>query len=193
MLLAVAVASGSEAAVQSECRAAKTKCVAKRARALLASMTIGTGVAEREAPAVCGTGGLDVTVTLSYDHDTLGKVAAAYLDLGFRDPLALPDPATAEALRPRLTSLMPPEYRVAFTKQEKPGVLRVTVTTSEPGIPPMRAFKMRFDCPKGARARLADISCTTEQVVDGAGLPMPETLARQVGCGVAQLDSVGSD
>jgi hypothetical protein len=145
-----------------------------------------------EGAVACGARGVDVTVALAYDHNSLGTVAGAYLDLVFRDPLTLPDPPTAETLRPRLTSLMPPEHRLALPTHQPRGTLRVAVTTSEPGIPPMNAFAMRFDCPEGTRAHLAGLTCRTEQVVDGAGLPMPEAMARQVGCVVARIAPAGA-
>jgi hypothetical protein len=141
-------------------------------------------------PVACGAGGVELTVALAYDHNKLGKVAGAYLELQFRKPLAVP--GTAPQLRSRFKSLMPSEYRVASPTQEAPGKLRVALTTTEPGIPPMDAFKLRFDCPKGAEIGPDQVTCVTSQVVDGSGIPMDTTLASRVRCLVSKIEPVHS-
>jgi hypothetical protein len=36
--------------------------------------------------------------------------------------------------------------------------------------------------------RSTDVTCKTDEVVDGAGLPMPEALARHVHCTVVRVE-----
>jgi hypothetical protein len=157
--------------------------------ALVASVALGAG----DESVTCGPRGIDVTVTLAYDRDDVGSVPGTHVDVGFREPLKLPQPPTPEKLRSRVTSLLSSDYRVAPVKQDRAGVVRVALTTSEAGIPAANAFKLRFDCAAGSQVRRKDLSCTTGEVVDTAGLPMPDTLARQVRCLVVQLDPGGAD
>jgi hypothetical protein len=172
--------------------------------AVVANVALGAGdeparskdapPAPQAEPTTCGrSGGVDVTVALAYNRDNVGSVPAAQLDVGFREPLKLPKPVTPEQLRSRLTSLLSSEYRVAPTKPERAGTVRVALTTSETGIPPGNAFKLRFDCPNGSPVRPSDLTCTTGEVVDAAGLPMPDTLARQVRCLVVQIAPASSE
>jgi hypothetical protein len=140
----------------------------------------------------CGAAGIDVTVALAYDHNRVGKVAGTYVDLGFGPPLELPEQATVGDLQTRLTSLMPPEYRVAATAHGGGRKLRLSLTTTEPGIPPREAFKLRFDCPVGSNVRLRDLTCKTGEVVDGTGLPMLESLASQVRCEVVRVEPLNA-
>jgi len=139
-------------------------------------------------PAVCGAGGIDVTVALVYELNTIGPVAGAYIDLGFKPPLDLPQ--AAEKLRPRLTSLLPPGAKVGSPKREAKR-LRIALTTTEQGIQPAKVFKMRFDCPAGSRIQPSALSCATAEVVGASGEPMEEVLARDVRCVVVGLDPVG--
>lgn len=165
--------------------------------AFVASVAIGAGdeaarskpnpVAPTREPVDCGAAGIDVTVALSYNRDNLGFVAATHADVDFREPLSLPQSATPEKLRSRLKSLLPSEHHVGLAKDEKAGRVRVTLTTSEAGIPPGNAFTLHFDCPAGSHVRPTDLTCTTGEVVDGAGLPMAEALARTVTCVVTQI------
>jgi len=138
-------------------------------------------------PAVCGRGGIDVTVALAYELNTLGPVAGAYIDVGFKPPLDLPQ--TVEKLRPRLTSLPPPGSKVGSPKREAKR-LRIALTTTEQGIQPGKVFKMRFDCPAGSRIQPSALSCATAEVVGASGEPMEEMLAREVRCLVVALDPV---
>jgi len=139
------------------------------------------------APAACGGGGIEVTVALVYQTNTLGPVAATYIDLGFEPPLDLPQ--TPDELRPRLTSLLPQGVKVGSpTRQAKR--LRVALTTAEQGIQPANAFKVRFDCPAGSRIAPSALSCATAEVISASGQPMEHTFAREVRCLVVGLDPV---
>jgi hypothetical protein len=137
----------------------------------------------------CGPSGVDATVALAYNPDSVGKVAGAYLDVGFAEPLELPQ--ADDELRKRLTGLMPPEYHLTLrapTGRAGDRKLRLSLTTAEAGIPPQNAFKLRFDCPAGSRVRPNDVTCKIDQAADAAGLPLPDTLARQVRCTVARIE-----
>jgi len=139
------------------------------------------------APAVCGGRGIEATVALVYQLNTLGPVAGAYIDLGFKPPLDLPK--AANELRPRLTSLLPQGAKVGSPKWEGKR-LRIALTTTEQGIQPATAFKMRFDCPAGSRIQPSALTCATAEVVGASGEPMEETLAREVRCLIVALDPV---
>src|SRR6476661_2389051 len=89
------------------------------------------------APAACGKGGIEVTVALAYDIDTLGPIAGTYVDLGFRPPLDLPQ--AAEKLRARVTSVLP-GVKVASPVRQSDH-LRVAATTTEQRIQPEPLFK----------------------------------------------------
>jgi hypothetical protein len=172
------------------------------AAALVAGAAIGAGddaprpkgasTAGQEEKVTCGASGVDVTVALAYDHNSIGKVAGAYVDLGFTAPLELPERASVGDLQARLTSLMGSEYRVAATQRGGDRKLRVALTTAEPGIPPKDAFKMRFNCAVGSNVRPGDLTCRTDEIVEGTGLPMPEKLARQVGCKVVRIEPLNA-
>jgi hypothetical protein len=135
----------------------------------------------------CTAAGIDVTVRLAYDVNRVGLVSAAYVDLGFSAPLALPPDSTADQLRGRMKVLMASPHRIA-PPVKRGSSIRVAVTTTEPGIPLEDLFRFRFDCAAGAHVRSRDLGCTTAEVGDTAGLPMPEILARNVRCTVSRLE-----
>jgi hypothetical protein len=172
------------------------------AAALVAGAAIGAGDdaprakgasrTGQEEKVTCGASGVDVTVALAYDHNRIGKVAGTYVDLGFSAPLELPKQATVGELQARLTSLMASEYRIAATERGGVQKLRVALTTTEPGIPPKDVFKVRFDCAVGSYVRQGDLTCKTEEVVEGTGLPMPESSARQVLCKVVRVEPLNA-
>lgn len=179
----------------------KTRVLFGVAAVLVASVAIGAGDEAAHSkpgdiPAIeagtCGPGGIDVTVALAYNRDTVGMIAAAHVDLGVRKPLGFPDDAP-EKRRARLKSLLGSEYHVNMATQEKPDKVRVTLTTTEPGFASGNVFTLRFDCTAGSQIRPGEISCSTSEVVDGAGMPMDATLAKKVGCVVAQLEPVTSE
>jgi hypothetical protein len=170
--------------------------------ALLAGVAIGAGddaarskqasAPPEEQQVACGASGVDVTIALAYNHNSLGKVAGTYMDLEFSTPLELPEESTTDELHKRMTNLMPPEYRIAPSKLPESRKLRFALTTTEPGIPPQDALKVRFDCPAGSRIRSSDLTCRTDQVVDASGLPMADTLGRQVRCVVRRVEPLDS-
>src|SRR5262245_22773775 len=131
------------------------------------------------APVACAAAGVDVTVALAYDFVTIGHLAATYVTVGFGPPLSLP--GERDALRTRLTSLLPEGTRVGPpTLDEKR--LRVPLATALQAIPPGNVFKMRFDCPSGARIDPGSLSCETAEVTGPSGEPLHENLARGVRC-----------
>jgi len=137
----------------------------------------------------CGASGVDVTIALAYNRDSLGHVAGTYVDLAFASPLELPKERTAERLHERVTSLLGPEFHITpVPKSGGDRSIRFSLTTPEPELPPQDVFKLRFDCPTGSRIRPSDVTCTTDKVADGSGLPMPESLARQVRCTVSRVE-----
>jgi len=138
--------------------------------------------------AKCGPGGVTATVSFKYDPDATGKIAGAYAVLQLARPLAFPDAAGNDA-RGRVTNLIPTEIKTAPPKRDADGRVRVAVTTTEPGVPPHDAFTIRLDCPDGKTVRADDIGCTTAEVVDSSGLPMPEVLSRSVGCAVTSVEA----
>ena len=88
-----------------------------------------------------------------------------------------------------MTNLMPSEIKTAPPKRDADGRIRVAVTTTEPGVPPHDAFTIRLDCPAGQTVRASDIRCTTAEVVDSSGLPMPEMLSKAVGCAATGVEA----
>jgi hypothetical protein len=138
--------------------------------------------------AACGPGGVTATVSFKYDPDAAGKIAGAYAVLTLAPPLAFPEGAGSDA-RGRVTSLQPSEIKVAAPKRDADGRVRVAVTTTEPGIPPHDAFTIRLDCPAGKTVRADGIGCTTAEVVDSSGLPMPEVLSKSVGCAATRIEA----
>jgi hypothetical protein len=156
----------------------------------------GDGTSEPEQPlatsdghVACTGAGIDATVRLAYAVDRVGLVSAAYVDLRFTAPLALPPDATADQLRGRMRVLVAPPHRIA-PPVKRGSTIRVAVTTTEPGIPLDDLFTFRFDCAAGARVRSRDLGCTTAEVGDTAGLPMPANVAGNVRCTVSRLDPV---
>jgi hypothetical protein len=150
---------------------------------LLATVAVAADDAKTEV--TCGPAGATVTIAFRYDPDAAGKIAGAYAVLTLAPPLALPE---ADA-RGRVTNLLPSEIKTAPPKRESDGRVRVAVTTSEPGIPPKDAFTIRLDCPAGKAVHASDVSCATAEVVDSSGLPMPETLAKTVGCAATRVEA----
>jgi len=136
------------------------------------------------APAVCGAGGLNVTVALVYQANVVGPIAASYVDLRVDLPLALP--SEAKELRSRFTSHLPPSVKTRPIREAKR--LRVALTTTEQGIQPAKAFTIRFDCPAGSRIAPSAFSCATDEVVSATGQPLDEALATQTRCLVVGLD-----
>jgi hypothetical protein len=133
----------------------------------------------------CGPAGATVTVAFKYDPDAAGKIAGAYTILTLAPPLTLPH----ADVRGRVTNLLPSEIKTAPPKREADGRVRVAVTTTEPGIPPRDAFTIRLDCPPGKTVQASDVSCATAEVVDSSGLPMPDTLAKTVGCAATRVEA----
>ena len=151
---------------------------------LLATLAVAAEDA-KPGDVTCGTAGATVTVAFKYDPDAAGKIAGAYAVLTLAPPLALPE---ADA-RGRVTNLLPSEIKTAPPKRDTDGRVRVAVTTTEPGIPPHDAFTIRLDCPAGKAVHASDVSCATAEVVDSSGLPMPETLAKTVGCAATRVEA----
>ena len=140
------------------------------------------------AEAKCGPGGVTATVSFKYDPDNAGKIAGAYAVLTLAPPLAFPDDGGTDA-RGRVTNLLPSEIKTAPPKRDADGHVRVAVTTTEPGVPPHDAFTIRLDCPAGKAVRATDVGCTTAEVVDSSGLPMPEALSKSVGCAATRIEA----
>jgi hypothetical protein len=139
--------------------------------------------------ATCGPAGVNVTVSLKYNADAAGgMVAGAGAVLSLAPPLSFPDGAAAE-VKGRVTNLKPSEQSVAPPKRDADGHLRVVVSTAEPGIPPRVVFKIRLDCPAGKTVRASDIGCTTAEVADGSGLPMPVEMAKAVTCAATRVEA----
>src|SRR5262245_65625308 len=96
----------------------------------------------------CGISGVDVTIALAYNRDSLGQVAGTFVDLTFAAPLELPKERTAEGLHERVTSLLGPKFHVTpVAKSGGDRGIRFSLTTPEPEIPPQDTFKLRFHCP----------------------------------------------
>ena len=155
--------------------------------ALLPTVAVAAADAKsgKSGDVTCGPAGVNVTVAFKYDPDAAGKIAGAYAVLTLAPPLTLSE---ADA-RGRVTSLLPSEIKTAPPKREADGRVRVAVTTSEPGIPSKDAFTIRLDCPAGKAVHASDVSCATAEVVDSSGLPMPETLAKTVGCAPTRVEA----
>src|SRR5262245_14362076 len=84
----------------------------------------------------CGASGVDVTIALAYNRDSLGQVAGTFVDLTFAAPLELPKERTAEGLHDRVTSLLGPQFHVTpVAKSGKDRAIRFSLTTPEPEIP----------------------------------------------------------
>ena len=166
---------------------------------LVAGVVLGAGneaagskpdaAASKEGKVDCGASGVNVTIALAYNRDSLGHVAGTYVDLAFAGALELPKKPTTDELRGRLTTLLGPEYHVTPVGESgSERVIRLSLTTPELEFPTQDAFMLRFDCPAGSVVRSSDITCKTDKVADGSGLPMPETLARQVRCAVVRIE-----
>ncbi len=168
----------------------------KRVPTLVLAVMVGTRglvAAGESAPVACGAAGIEVIVGLAYDHNALGKVAAAHLELDYHPPLHLPGGEASGQMGERLTGLLPSEYRVTLAKSGKPERVRVALTTTEAGIPPRDVFRFRFDCAAGTQAKPTDLTCATGEVVDASGLPMAPELARKVTCFVAGMAAAASE
>ena len=153
---------------------------------LMASLALAATAKPDEV--ACGPAGAVVTISFKYDPDAAGKIAGAYAILTLASPLTFPREADADA-RGRVTNLLPSEIKTAPAKRDADGRLRIAVTTTEPGIPPHDAFTIRVDCSAGKPVRTSDVSCTTAEVVDSSGLPMPEVLAKTVGCAATKIEA----
>jgi hypothetical protein len=165
----------------------KTRWLAFTAAALAVGVAAAGEPAKPKGPLACGPGGLDVTVALAYDPNTGGPIAATLMDVGFGPPLALP--ATPQELRRRVTSLLPPATAVRPLSADG-GRLRVALTTTEQGIQPAKAFRLRFDCTAGAPIDRDKLSCSTSEVVGASGQPLDDAIAHEVRCQVDALDPV---
>jgi len=165
----------------------KTRWLALGAAALAVGGAVAGVPAKTKGTIACGSGGLDVTVALAYDPNAGGPIAGTLVDLGFAPPLALPQ--SPQELRRRITSLLPPATGIRPVSAEG-GRLRVALTTTEQGIQPAKAFRMRFDCTAGTRIEREKLSCGTSEVVGASGQPLDDAIAREVRCQVAALDPV---
>ena len=164
----------------------KTRWLAFTAAALAVGVAAAGEPAKAKGPIACGPGGLDVTVALAYDPNAGGPIAGTLVDLGFEPPLALPQ--SPQELRRRITSLLPAAGVQPLSAER--GRLRVALTTTEQGIQPAKAFRMRFDCSAGTRIEREKLSCSTSEVVGASGQPLDDAIAREVRCQVAALDAV---
>ena len=165
----------------------KTRWLAFTAATLAVGVAAAGEPAKAKRPIACGPGGLDVTVALAYDPNAGGPIAGTLVDLGFEPPLALP--RSPRELRRRVTSLLPPATGIRPVSADG-GRLRVALTTTEQGIQPAKAFRMRFDCSAGTRIEREKLSCSTSEVVGASGQPLDDAIAREVRCQVAALDPV---
>jgi len=164
----------------------KTRWLAFTAAALAVGVAAAGEPAKPKGPIACGPGGLEVTVALAYDPNAGGPIAGTLVDLGYEPPLALPQ--APQELRRRITSLLPAAGVRPLSAER--GRLRVALTTTEQGIQPAKAFRMRFDCGTGARIEREKLSCSTSEVVGASGQPLDDAIAREVRCQVAALDPV---
>jgi hypothetical protein len=64
----------------------------------------------------------------------------------------------------------------------------VALTTTEQGIQPAKAFRLRFDCAAGAPIERDELSCSTSEVVGASGQPLDDAMARDVRCQIVALD-----
>lgn len=150
---------------------------------------VAAGIAGGETPGpTCVDGHLDATVTLRYDHRTLGEVAGLFLQVAYPDGVSLPGVGTDASVRDRITSLVDPKFRVAPVDEDTDGdgrddrVRMLVVATTKDALPSAPIARIRFDC--GKQPAIDSFRCTTDQVADAAGQLIREKEAKQVVCDV---------
>ena len=139
----------------------------------------GDGCTDCQAdPVSCSSAGVKVSVALDYDPNAFVQIAGMRLRLGYRpDVLSIPGSLVGPTINQRVRNSTGLASGLSFSVADRDflpsedapdGVddtLQTQVAVASGGIPSGPFEEVRFDC-VGTEARVSDLTCTVQNVVD---------------------------